>query len=123
MLMEIPGTRQHADEYKRRWFTDAAMDLVVWLDSDGGIAGFQLCYDKQRCEKSITWKAASGYQHTAVDDGELSGRYKRSPILASDGDMNAWSVCGEFRRRAGALDEPLRAFISKKLIDYSGNLQ
>ena len=122
MLMEIPGTRQHPDELRRRWFTDDVMDLVVWLDENNAIAAFQLCYDKHSREKCITWKVSSGYVHTAVDDGEVPGRYKRSPILVSDGDLNAWSVFGEFRRRADALEESVREFVSEKLINYSGNL-
>ena len=122
MLMEIPGTRQHPGELRRRWFTDDTMDLVVWLDEDDGIAAFQLCYDKLGREKCITWKLSSGYVHTAVDDGEEPGRHKRSPILVSDGELDAWSVCGEFRRRMGAVEESMREFVSEKLINYSGNL-
>ena len=121
MLMEIPRTRQYPDELRRRWFTDEMMDLVVWFDEDDDIAAFQLCYDKLNTEKCITWKVEGGYLHTAVDDGEESGRYKRSPILISDGEMNAWSVCGEFRRRGDALEDSIRNLVSEKLINYSGN--
>ena len=42
MLTEIKGTRQIPGEGRRRWFRDDELDLIVWYEENGAIAGFQL---------------------------------------------------------------------------------
>lgn len=32
------------------------MDLIVWPDADGGLAGFELCYGKSRTERAYAWR-------------------------------------------------------------------
>ena len=43
MLKELRHVRQIAGESHRRSFSDAGMDLTVWITDDGEIAGFELC--------------------------------------------------------------------------------
>jgi len=124
VLSEIPRTRQITGEPRRRWFTDEAMDLTVWYSDRDEIAGFQLAYGKPQEEKAITWHPATGVFHTAVDDGEgRPGKYKGTPILVPDGALDAWSVCGEFRRRARAIDAEVRDFVCTRLVQCRGNAE
>src|SRR5690242_6752512 len=82
MLMEFQNVRQVPGEPRRRWFTSEDVDLVVWCDESGCAIAFQLCYDKARSERALTWKPDCGFSHRAVDDGEGSrGKYKATPIL------------------------------------------
>ncbi len=45
-MIDQPVQRVRGD-YDRRWLVDDCFDLIVWDDSQGGIHGFQLCYDKR----------------------------------------------------------------------------
>jgi hypothetical protein len=88
MLHQIKDVGQIKGEPHCRWFTDEHFALVIWDE----IVGFQLCYDKSRSERAITWKAGSGFSHNAVDGGEdRAARYKGSPILVADGVVDAKS--------------------------------
>ena len=42
-------------EYKKRWFFDHEIDLLIWLNADNEIVGFQLCYDKLNNPHALTW--------------------------------------------------------------------
>ena len=69
MLREITPSRQPAGDPRRRWFASARCDLIVWLRDDGGIDGFQFCYDKETSEHALTWFDDKGFSHMRVDDG------------------------------------------------------
>ena len=56
MLHEIKNVRQEAGGGRRRWFESEGMDVVVWMDGDGAIIGFQLCYDFGQGERALTWR-------------------------------------------------------------------
>jgi len=112
MLREIPSTRQREGEPRRRWFTDAHMDLTVWQDGDGALVAFQLAYDKGEGEHALEWRREGGLRHHRVDDGEAeTGRYKQAPLLLPDGAIPLPRLVDEFERRAGAIDADLRARI------------
>ncbi len=81
MLHELQKVRQVPGEGRRRWFTDAYFDLIVWYAEDGGLAGFQLCYDKQGWERAFTWRQGHACVHEAMDSGETPGHSKMSPVL------------------------------------------
>lgn len=118
MLQEIPNPRQIPGESPRRWFHSPEMDLIVWLcDKTGGeIAGFQLCYDKTRGEKALSWKADRGFSHMHVDDGENTvGKHKGSPLLTPDGAFDNAAVQRRFSSAARALPADLRNFVEAKL--------
>jgi hypothetical protein len=118
MLHQIKDVRQIKDEPHRRWFTDEHFDLVIW-DEETDIVGFQLCYDKSRSERAITWKAESGFSHNAVDGGEdRAGRYKGSLILVADGVFDAERVAAIFLGHSGVLDAKSSDFIYLKLLEY-----
>ena len=118
MLREISSVRQIQGEPRRRWFTDAHFDLVIWSE-ERHIVGFQLCYDKTRGERAVTWKEASGFTHNAVDSGEdRPGRYKAAPILVADDGFDAATVAAQFLGLSGDLDAGSCDFIYTKLLGY-----
>jgi hypothetical protein len=118
MLREINNVRQIAGEPSRRWFTDERLDLVIWTDREQTV-GFQLCYDKQRGERAVTWKVDPGFKHNAVDTGEdRPGRYKATPILVADGSFDPRGVAADFLEQSGDLDADTRDFICMKLLEY-----
>jgi len=115
-LIEIPGARQVPGEPRRRWFASDSLDLIVWLDDSGAPAGFQLCYDKPRSERALTWKPGIGFLHNAVDDGEGGGfHYKRTPVLVEDGYFDANRVSELFARVSARLPREVADFVSVKL--------
>ncbi len=87
MLYEIKNVKQYKNEGLRRWFTDKDFDLIVWYDFDNkNIDGFQLCYDKSNFERALTWTRADNiFFHNKIDDGEIPGAIKQTPILVVDG--------------------------------------
>ena len=70
---------------RRRWFSSPRCDLILWLNEDASLRGFQLCYDKSANERALTWIQDSGFSHMAVDSGEGWGPGKAAPILVADG--------------------------------------
>ena len=116
MLREINNPRQIKDEMPRRWFSDDAMDLIVWLDENDNIAAFQLCYDKPFAEHALSWAKDSGFMHNRVDDGE--GRpdsHNSTPILVPDGEVNLKTIAEKFRKLAMDIDSGTADFVIQKL--------
>ena len=96
MLKELPEVRQVPEEPNRRWFSDDYFDLIVWLDHNGEITGFQLCYDIAGDEHALTWHEKTGFSHQRVDDGELQRPYKATPILVADGSFDYAAISQSF---------------------------
>jgi hypothetical protein len=117
MLAEKPVS-QPEGAGGRRWFDDDDFDLIVWLDRDGGVRGFQLCYDRRGTERALTWTSGQGYFHNRIDDGEAVPTKNRSPILVSDGNFDADAVSHSFRLSSTSMPEEIRAFVLKKLETY-----
>lgn len=75
---------------------------------------FQLCYDKSRTEKALTW-SSSGFTHEAVDTGETGGhRHKEAAILVPDGVFESRRVLDAFERAAVHLPPKLVSFVVEK---------
>ena len=119
MLREMTKVSQVPGEPRRRWFSSNAFDLIVWLDGAGGIGGFQLCYDRERDEKVLTWKAPDGYSHMAVDDGEgRAGRHKASPILVPGKAFQPGALEENFRKEAAELPHEIVELVLQKIAAY-----
>lgn len=119
MLRETPNVRQIQGEPPRRWFADEFFDLIVWLEADGSVNGFQLCYDREFCPRALTWTRSAGYSHNAIDDGESpSGAHKSSPVLVSDGVFDTKSIYARFETAAGLLPEEIRSIVSEKIREF-----
>jgi len=114
MMREVKNVRQNPEDGFRRWFVDAYFDLIVWYDKNG-ISGFQLCYEKNYSERSLTWRSNGGYSHNKVDQGEVAGGHKMSPILVADGIFAKESIAERFLRDSQSLEKELAAFIYEKI--------
>lgn len=119
MLTEIENTRQVDGEEKRRWFRDKDLDLIVWYDGSDNVTGFQLCYDKSTRERALTWNKPGVYSHNAIDDGEVAGKAKMTPILVADGVFDAVRVADIFRARSTGLPADLADTVLRKIREYS----
>lgn len=119
-LRELPNTRQIPGEPRRRWFHALDLDLFVWLDGNGTPIGFQLCYDKERGERALTWRSGRGYEHAAVDSGETRyTAYKRTPILVADGQFEHQRVLALFSSASIELPAHIREFVVLALANYT----
>jgi len=116
MLYEIKNVRQRKGEGKRRWFTDDFWDLFTWSDQDGFIDRFQLAYGKPDNERSLTWGAATGFKHTAVDSGDPDGSINMSPILVEGGEFPGVEIVDRFKRDAAAIPFDVSEFVQKKAL-------
>ena len=121
VLREIRDVRQVAGELRRRWFTSETMDLIVWIDESAEPRQLQLCYDKgrRRAERAFTWKPATGFSHTAVDDGEYgNGRYKATPLMVNEGGFNNERVEKLFRDHSVNLPADIIEFVAHKIGEF-----
>ena len=118
MLYEFRDVRQIEGEGPRRWFLDDYFDLIVWYSENSEIHGFQLCYDKSRLERALTWDNAHGYRHHKIDDGEVPGQQKMSPILVQDGLFDTKKIMKRFVQESENLPGEIRDFVLDKLKGY-----
>jgi len=107
----------------RRWFSDDYFDLIVWAGQNGAISGFQLCYDKFKKERALTWTETNGYKHDRVDDGEPNPTKNLTPILVPDGTCPTQGIIDLFMLRSAEVDPRLRSFVLDKLREYQRSHQ
>ncbi len=120
MLKEHKHTKQNNGHKFRRWFSDEEFDLIVWFENNKEIHGFQLCYDKNTIEHSLTWINGEGYNHQKVDTGECHPLSpKMSPIMVPDGSFNITSVLERFTTESKEIDSVIVIFIRDKLQNLS----
>ena len=118
MLAEVTNVRQ-TDGRRRRWFWSEREDLIVWFSDDGALWGFQLCYDRDKQERALTWRADYGFSHERVDDGEAPGfDYKRTPILVQDGVFDAAGVLRAFLGASAAVPKSIVDFVAERIAHY-----
>lgn len=104
----------------RRWFSSPQFDLILWLDRQRRLKGFELCYDKQDRERSLSWTPRRGFQHMAVDSGEnRPGKHKSSPILVPDGVFDAERVRQDFLTASVSLPPEIAAYVRMALQQYT----
>ena len=115
-LVEIPNVSQPAVEPRRRWFNSDNLDLVIGCDESGGPTRFQLCHDKGRSERALTWQPDRGFTHMIVDDGErLGGKFKAIPILIAGGLFAANRVADCFSKESAELPAEFAELVKMKL--------
>jgi hypothetical protein len=113
----VANVRQVSGEPRRRWFTSARCDLIVWYATAAAPTGFQLCYRFDGSEKALTWGAPEQLTHLAVDDGEERPfRHKATPILVSDGAFDAPAVLRLFRAESGDLPADVVEIVVTRLV-------
>lgn len=118
MLRELLRISQERVGF-RRLFWDEYFDLFIWYhdDTQREIIGFQLCYDKRRDERALTWRADTGFNHQTIDDGEGAGNYPRTPVLAAGGEFDS-SVVSRFAESCDEIEAAIAALVLEKLCDY-----
>ncbi len=118
MLREIAAVMQDRADLRRRWFQDDYFDLFVWVAADGGIAAFQLAYDRSGKERVLGWDRDTGYLHRQVDGGEESPFQKMTPLLTRAGRFPRLAVMAQFDARSDGLQEDIRRFVRDKAARY-----
>jgi len=116
MLYEIKDVQQEDGGPFCRWFADRDFDLFVWINPDDSFFGFQLCYQKSRDEKALTWKHTTGFVHEKVDFGSKE-RSNVTPILVADGVFPKDKVASQFLERSKEIDPVISEFVYKKIIE------
>ncbi|HNW43122.1 MAG TPA: hypothetical protein PKI19_01365 [Elusimicrobiales bacterium] len=117
MLREEMNIRQVPGDPPRRWWSDEYFDLIVWFAPDKTVWGFQLCYDRDRKPRALTWTRANGYTHSGIDDGEgwSPSAHKGSPILVADGLFDTKSIGDKLAAAAGGLPPEIRSVVLNKV--------
>jgi hypothetical protein len=123
MLHEIPNVRQILDEGRRRWFTDAYFDLIVWYAEGGSLVGFQLCYDKQGGERAFTWRRGHPCVHEGMDDGESPGHSKMSPVLSEGSPAPSPNIPERFLRESAEVDPAIVRMVYTTIFTYPARAQ
>jgi hypothetical protein len=119
MLREFANVRQIEGESKRRWFSNDYFDLIVWMNDQEEIEGFELCYDILKTHRALIWHRDTGYSHHRVDDGEnRPGKLKASPILISDGYFDHAEIAERFKNASRNIEEKIFTFVYEKLLEY-----
>jgi len=124
MFSEISNVSQIKGEPKRKWFTDKDLELIIWLDENGKIIGFQLCYETEKESRAVTWLENAGYSHARIDEGEdRLPHHKATPILIPGGIFDKKTIEERFASSSSGLPKEIARFISKKLSEYKANAQ
>ena len=116
-MREVRPTRQVPGEPRRRWFSSSDLDLIVWCDGADSPVAFQLCYDKGRNERALTWEPSTGLIHSAVDDGEskVGLNYKATPVLEPDGAPDIGRLATRFAADSDGVPTEIVDFVSARL--------
>ncbi|NOZ11566.1 MAG: hypothetical protein GXP09_11060 [Gammaproteobacteria bacterium] len=126
MLTEIPSTINHSESSRRRWFSNANMDLFLWQGKADEVLGFQFCYDKNHQERMFSWFTDTGYQHCHIDDGEASPKRNMSPILLANANPYDQDLVSRFCANAVNIDPRIASCVAQHLdhfLELSKQLQ
>ena len=120
-MLKIAPITPVAHDLPRRWMSDDYFDLIVWYEPNGRLLGFQLCYDKPRRERALTWTLIGGFVYSRIDSGEQKPTADRTPILMPDGPFPAEIVRREFLVRAAALPDEIGGLVLSKIDEFAAD--
>ena len=125
VFIELKESQRITNKRQRRWFSSTDMDLIVWYDESGSLAGFELYYDKIVREHVFIWRAESGFSHLAVDDGEQKPvlEYKEAPIMVPDGHVDPNRIRNLFEGSCQNLPAELITLVRQKLVQHPDYVQ
>ncbi len=92
------------------------------MDADDSIRGFQLCYDKFKTERALTWTRDKGFSHERIDDGEGNPTKNLTPVLVPDGICPIREIIELFLSQSAEIDPQVRALVLDKLREYHDTL-
>lgn len=111
-------TQEAGAKGRRRWFEDAGLELVVWLDAAEQVEGFQLCYPGPRQqEHALTWRRPGGFTHSRVEGGDSRPDKNLTPVLTPDGAVPWERIRRDFAGGSAGLEPTLRDFIAARLAE------
>lgn len=110
MLTEHRNVRQEPGQ-RRRWFDDDGMELIVWLDPDGAVNGFQLCHDQE----ALTWRRGRGFENGRIDEGDATPLKNQTPIIVPNGEVPWERLIADFSARGARLEPALRDLVLARL--------
>lgn len=120
MLSELKNVHQNTRSTGyRRWFADDELDLIIWYTETDEVIGFQLCYDLRGRERAFTWRRDKGLTHGAVDSGEESPFYNRSPMMVADPIAPVDSVVSEFKVRSQMLEPDVVEMVTGRIATFN----
>lgn len=122
MLREIGYIKQSPGQLFRRWFNDELLDLFVWQEEGGRITGFQLCFDKDKDERALSYSEAEGY---ALDDvhTEESSLDMGSPVLRRGAELPFPHLLALLTERGAGIDPRVFRYVKEKLEAYAATRQ
>lgn len=97
---------------------DDYFDLIVWYEPDGGVHGFQLCYDKPGRERALTWTLVDGFRHGRIDIVEYDPRANRTPVLLPEGSFPSDVVRAEFLSQSAEVSETIRTLVRARIDEF-----
>lgn len=116
MLTEIVNLSDTSPGLKRRWFTDADIDLYVWYDRHNRLVEFQLCYDKRGEERVLAWDSETGLSHYHVNTGETRpDNIKQTALMLEDTIPDIGRVKAQFTQSGQTLEHNMFEFILVRL--------
>ena len=111
MLKEHRNVRQEPG-HRRRWFEGEGIDLIVWIDANSFVEGFQICRD----DHALTWRRGFGFEYGRVDEGDDSPLKNLSPIIVPNGSIPWNAVVTQFQTLSDTLEPSLRELILGRLL-------
>jgi len=122
MLREIGYIKQSPGQLFRRWFNDELLDLFVWQEEGGRITGFQLCFDKDKGERALSYSEAEGYSLHNVHTEE-SSLDMGSPVLRRGAELPFPYLLALLNERGTGIDPPVLRYVREKLEAYAARRQ
>lgn len=124
MLVEVPEISQRIGEPRRRWFSDAFFDLIVWIDPEGRPNGFQLIYGTGPKAHALTLRPqTSNLCHESYDDGESRpGMPKYSPVFGQATQEIPDGIVERFDEASKGITRELRDFVRCRLKPNNGEV-
>ncbi|MEW6775345.1 MAG: hypothetical protein AB1405_03575 [Bdellovibrionota bacterium] len=115
-MTEVPPHLIAKSEGHLRWFSDARHDLFVWFGERDEIIRFQFCYGKGTAQEEVVeWRRGDHVKHSLVDDGEVPGSLKQSPLIVANGPWRPKDALEAFKAASGGIDPVVREPIEQIL--------
>lgn len=118
MLREIYSSRQNNHRKLKRWFTDSNMDLFIWFKNQVPVC-FQLSYNKQQQEHSVSWHIDAGFSHNLVKANNRQSRCRTLFIHSPEREFDVATTAHDFLLACEeSIENSLADFIFARLLKF-----